>query len=124
MSDPCQSVKSCNLKDKINILFEIAVALIKNSLTTFKMSKSLQSAMGDIDPALFFIALIVALIFAIYQSWSSDGTEDEKDSLKNKRAKKAMSFEKLGSHTNEFKKPQVISVCDNKVKYVRLKHVI
>ena len=81
------------------------------------MVKSLQNAMGDIDPALFFIALIVAVIFAIYQSWQTDEKEDEKDSLKNKRAKKAMNFEKLGSHTNEFNNPQVISLCDNKVKF-------
>ena len=71
--------------------------------------------MGDIDPALFFIALIVALIFAIYQSWQSDGKEDENDKPRSKRAKKAMNFEKLGGHTNEFNNPQVISICNNKV---------
>ena len=29
--------------------------------------------------------------------------------------KKALSFEKLGSHTSEFNNPQVISVCENKI---------
>ena len=42
-----------------------------------KMSKSLQASVGDIDPALFFIALIVAFIFAVYQSWSSDKSDNK-----------------------------------------------
>ena len=39
------------------------------------MPKSLQSSVSDIDPALFFIALVVAVAFAAYQSWTSDDTQ-------------------------------------------------
>ena len=39
------------------------------------MAKSLQASMGDIDPALFFIGLVVAVIFALYQSWSDKSDE-------------------------------------------------
>ena len=41
------------------------------------MAKSLQASVGEIDPALFFIALIVAFIFALYQSWSSDKPDNK-----------------------------------------------
>ena len=41
------------------------------------MPKSLQASVGEIDPALFFIALIVAFIFALYQSWSSDKPDNK-----------------------------------------------
>ena len=34
---------------------------------------------------------------------------------KSARSKKALNFEKLGSHTAEFNNPQVISVCENKI---------
>ena len=41
------------------------------------MAKSLQASVGEIDPALFFIALIVAFVFALYQSWSSDKPDNK-----------------------------------------------
>jgi hypothetical protein len=41
------------------------------------MAKSLQASVGEIDPALFFIALFVAFIFALYQSWSSDKPDNK-----------------------------------------------
>ena len=69
--------------------------------------------MSEVDPALFFIPLIVVVIFAIYQSRSLGETKDKNDLLKNKHAKKAFHFEKLDSHAA--KNPQANSICYNKV---------
>ena len=70
---------SCNFKDKI-----IAKSNTTRTVVTrykfwqiIKMAKSLQASVGEIDPALFFIALIVAFIFALYQSWSSDKPDNK-----------------------------------------------
>ena len=37
------------------------------------------------------------------------------ETKKSAKSKKALNFEKLGSHTSEFNNPQVISVCENKI---------
>ena len=42
-------------------------------------------------------------------------SEGKTGTKKSNRSKKALNFEKLGSHTSEFNNPRVISICENKI---------
>ena len=67
--------------------------------------------MQDMDPNLAIISFVIAMLFSIYYAWSSKDEETDK----RKKLDKSMNFEKLEKHTTEFQKPEIISICDNKI---------
>ena len=67
---------------------------------------------SQVDPALVIIALAVSLLYSIYLSCSSS---DKKEGQSSKKPAKILNFEKLEKHTDEFKHPQILTVCDGKV---------
>ena len=77
-----------------------------------KMSKSLQASVGDIDPALFFIALIVAFIFAVYQWWSSDKSDNKGGLISEGRLFNLIPFFRAAKEYRASKKSYSLLVCE------------
>ena len=76
---------------------------------------ALKNFVTDFDPLLASVAFMLAFAFTIYyQTFAKPPTEAEVKIKPNKR-NKTENFVKLQKHTEEFNKPEIISICDNSV---------
>ena len=66
---------------------------------------------GSPDPALMFIACIVAVIFSIYQYYTTDRPKNE--TKKRLEEGKTKSNHSLAEHSKQFNKKEIVRVEDN-----------
>jgi hypothetical protein len=77
------------------------------------MAINFLSFVQNVDPALVYIAFLVAFGMSFYQWYTQKPGRKPGSILRPKKANKKLAFEKLEKHTGEFNKAEIITVSEN-----------